>query len=94
MERQVILYKALEVYGIDHQIMVMIEEMAELTKAFCKLYRGDGSCDDIREEMADVKIMLEQMSMFYGETDFIEEQKLERLRQRLEGQQAESRVEP
>lgn len=84
MERQAILYKALEVYGIDSQVMMIIEEMSELTKAFCKLYRGDGSVDAVREEMADVKIMLEQMSMFYGETEDIEGQKLERLRQRLE----------
>ncbi len=90
MDRKEILIQAIETYGIDNQFMMTVEEMAELTKAICKCHRAE-TVEEIkeagvhlREEMADVKIMLEQLTMICGETGEIEEQKLERLRQRME----------
>ncbi len=50
--------KAIEFWGGDLQLDVLIEEMAELTQALIKRKRG--TYDNIDEEIADVEIMLEQ----------------------------------
>lgn len=92
-EREVrILEGAIETWGAEAQIAVAIEEMSELTKALCKYLRyyvanqGDYTAiaADIREEMADVGIMLNQMALLFG--DPVEEEifKLLRLEQRIE----------
>lgn len=47
----------------------------------------------IREEMADVQIMLDQMKIMYGEVDDFERDKLKRLLERLEEAHAEGRHE-
>ena len=63
------LAQALDHYGIRAQVDMMIEEMAELTKALLKNRRDDVdkhfSVKNIREEIADVKIMLAQMEMVF-----------------------------
>lgn len=80
-----ILEDAIEAYGAEKQIDMMIEEMSELTKALCKYKRAqtDATVADVLEEMADVQIMLNQMALVFG--DFNEEEiaKLERLEKRL-----------
>ena len=86
LEREArILEDAIEAYGADKQIDMMIEEMSELTKALCKYKRAqtDATVADVLEEMADVQIMLNQMALVFG--DFNEEEiaKLERLEKRL-----------
>lgn len=64
---------AIEIYGIDNQILQSLEEMAELTKALLKLRRVDPDdkketekriCD-IEEETADVAIMITQLEMIF-----------------------------
>ncbi len=87
------LYKALEMYGEDKQVDMLIEEMSELTKALLKLRRAraNGSLTlkelaDIDEEMADVYIMLEQILIVNKSADEVKGQinkKLARLEQRL-----------
>ena len=65
---------AAERFGFDAVSNQLIEEMSELTKALCKMNRFNGLgmppakeiteaklVDDIIEELADVKVTLEQM---------------------------------
>ena len=69
---------------------MMFEEMAELQKELCKEARGEDNTDAIAEEIADVKIMLEQMTILHNCKDRGEMQmkrKLQRLTERWEGDQ-------
>ena len=84
-----IMERAIATYGEIAQIDVAIEEMSELIKALLKYRRGVWSecsalyLDAIREEMADVSIMLSQLELIYGDVTEIEIEKLERLERRL-----------
>lgn len=67
--------RAIEKWGEDSQFDQMIEEMAELTVALNKFKRAknsiaqkkEGVLENIYEELADVKMCLEQMEMIFGE---------------------------
>lgn len=89
MNRQEILHKAIGCYGEAAQVDICVEEMSELTKALLKWRRSGTNADEllhnIREEIADVQIMLDQMRMIYGSTADEETFKLERLEKRLDG---------
>ena len=71
-----ICHEAIQTYGVDAQVDMMIEEMSELTKALLKYRRAYGQpetvlgllVENILEEMADVEIVLLQMHMIFGET--------------------------
>lgn len=68
--------EALEKWGFDPQMDMVIEETSELTKAILK-YRRKPSCDratDIAKEIADVEIMLMQLkiAMFHRYENFYE----------------------
>lgn len=85
-----ILENAIAKYGVYAQIDVAIEEMSELTKALLKERRAVGTAnyddslrDHILEEMADVYIMLNQLSLIFGDCSEWEVYKLERLETRL-----------
>lgn len=92
-----ILEAAIETWGEEAQIVVAIEEMSELTKALSKYLRyylaeqGDHGqiVADIREEMADVGIMLNQMALIFGDPTDQEILKLLRLEQCIEAEAAE-----
>lgn len=74
-----IMQKAVNIYGLQNQMIKTIEELAELAQALCKvLIRLDDpektskftcadldSIDNIFEEMADVEIMLSQCRMMF-----------------------------
>lgn len=80
---------ALNKWGKENQTRMMFEEMAELQKELCKEARGEDNTDAIAEEIADVKIMLEQMIILHNCKDMVEMQmkrKLQRLKERLEGE--------
>ena len=87
--------KCIDVWGIDAQIKMCIEEMSELTKEFCKYYRkGEMNCeqeikDHICEEIADVQNMIDQMQLIFGidEVEKIREYKIERTKKRLKEEQ-------
>ena len=94
-----IYWAAIEVFGGDIQTTVAIEEMAELTKELCKAQRklfevemfiGDGEIDnhdEIAEEIADVQIALEELTLLFGvpvEVQIARRQKLARLEMRIE----------
>ena len=71
----------LEHYGVLPQLHMQIEECGELIVAICKLFRG-GPVADVKGEMADVYVMLEQLCEMYGisqeEIDEIATAKLDR----------------
>ena len=87
---------AIEIYGVNNQVDMCLEEMSELTKALLKYRRyseapniskerKDGLLANIIEEIADVIVMCEQMAMVHGE-DYVEamlKHKIDRLAGRL-----------
>ena len=82
--------EAVEKYGQTLQLVVAIEEMAELTKELCKSIRTsiENRIAGVTEETADVEIMLEQLKIIYGnraEVDDVRDQKLQRLQRRING---------
>ena len=95
-ERRALLDRAITAYGAPAQMDMAVEEMAELTKALCKIKRAQAGCEvtaeakavleNVVEEMADVQIMLDQLRIiFHRSTEEVEEAKLERLKNRLDG---------
>lgn len=61
-----VLKEAINLYGVDMQLNVAIEELSELIKELCKHKRGEGSEMHIAEEMADVKIILEELEIIFN----------------------------
>lgn len=58
--------RAMEIYGFPAQAAMVVEECSELTNAICKFRRGRVGEDDIITEIADVMIMCEQLSNYFG----------------------------
>lgn len=90
-ERRALLDRAITAYGAPAQMDMAVEEMAELTKALCKVKRvicaaeAKAVLENVVEEMADVQIMLDQLRIIFGRsTAEAEECKLERLKKRLD----------
>jgi NTP pyrophosphatase (non-canonical NTP hydrolase) len=81
------LEKAIEVYGKDMQLNVAIEEFSELIKEICKHKRGEDNRDNIIEEMADCRIMIEQLMIIFEIKTYqinpVINQKMVRLEKRL-----------
>lgn len=78
--------EAIELYGQNIQMLIAIEEMAELTKELVKFQRGEVSIEKITSEMADVKIMLEQLETMFGNSKELKSQyaaKIIRLSERI-----------
>lgn len=91
-QKRINLYnKAFSKWGDRAQHDMAVEECAEFVMAMKKLYRAKTEEDkakrieNIREEVADVMIMMEQMAVLFG-LDQVKENKkmkLERLEKRL-----------
>ena len=82
----------IEFYGKDMQLNICIEEMSELIKELCKVKRGKPNRDNIAEEMADVRIIMEQLSIIFdndAEVDKWYRFKINRLYERLEQDKSE-----
>lgn len=87
MKNREILGNALTTFGAEAQILMVMEEMAELQKELCKNLRGKANVANIAEEIADVQIMLEQMTLLYDCEHAVQanrEYKLMRLESRIE----------
>lgn len=80
-----ILTDAIHIYGEDAQIWMAIEEMSELSNALAKYRRGRVTREDVCEEIADVAIMIIQLSKIFGPDNVSDyfERKLDRLDKRL-----------
>lgn len=72
----------IDYYGRDKQKTKVIEELSELIKAICK-----NDVENIKEEIADVSIMLSQLQIIYGFSDWdieiIKEKKINRTIERM-----------
>lgn len=70
--------KAVNKYGAENQVRKAVEELTELSVALLHSLDGRGDTENIREEMADVEIMLEQLHIIFGYGDYrlIKERKL------------------
>lgn len=90
-KRHDLLTRAIKTYGQAAQMDMAVEEMAELTKALCKVKRAAPGCEttaavsNVFEEIADVQIMLDQLRIIFGgSTIDLEDGKLDRLKRRLD----------
>ena len=70
-ERKAIYEAALEKWGARAQTMMAVEEMSELTKEICKMYRGKRDMEAMADEIADVTITLEQLRLIYDINDLV-----------------------
>lgn len=88
MSRNSIIDKAIHTWGEDAQLNCAVEELAELIQAITKHKRGYDNYENIVEEIADVRIMIEQLIKICDikeqEIQEVEEYKLKRLQKRLE----------
>jgi NTP pyrophosphatase (non-canonical NTP hydrolase) len=82
-EQKEIIAQIVKKYGDEKQIEQAIEEMSELIQALCKHKRGRPH--NITEEIADVKIMLQQLELIFPITEikYWEELKLNRMKLRI-----------
>ena len=86
-EQRLIEKEAVETYGMDAQMRMLQEECGELIVAVGHYLRGrNGSLANLCEELADVRIMLEQMEIALDNPAIVEwyNYKLGRLKKRLE----------
>lgn len=78
---------ALETFGAEAQTKMLFEEIGELMTAICQYSRGRDKVAHVAEEIADVRIMLDQMAVLFDCEAEVERQrryKLRRLEQRIE----------
>lgn len=86
-EPNMVVRETVNFYGPDMQLNICIEELSELIKELCKAKRGIPRIDCIAEEMADVKIIMEQLGIIFGNTADVDKwyaKKVVRLKERLE----------
>lgn len=86
-----VLELALSTYGPRLQTLVAIEEMSELQKELVKHERGADNVPHIAEEIADVQIMLDQMTILFDCADAVQNlhsAKVARLAKRLDAEQS------
>lgn len=82
------LKKAIDKYSPVLQSVVAMEEMGELIQEISKDLHGKGDVDHMAEEIADVQIMLDQLSIIHDCSLKVAEYKaanVARLRDNLEG---------
>lgn len=73
--------------GARMQMVVAMEEMAELQKEISKQIRGIGDDGNVAEEIADVQIMLEQLMMIFECKEDVDQwraEKMKRLKERFQ----------
>lgn len=84
-ERLKLYETAIEKWGIEAQVFMVMEETGEMLNALAKANRGRVTSEEIITELADVSIMVEQMASYFGWEEFKKEKqrKLKRLGGRL-----------
>jgi NTP pyrophosphatase (non-canonical NTP hydrolase) len=84
--------KFISEWGVESQFVVAMEEMSELTKELCKYRRNEilkkdntETIKNIKEEIADVLNMVEQLENMFGEEEIekIRQTKLKRAIKRM-----------
>ena len=80
--------QCVSLWGITAQVLMVIEELLELALAVCRWSRARATPDDVAGEIADVNIMIMQLTHMLGISDsdveHRETEKLERLKGRIE----------
>lgn len=71
--------RAVDAWGKHSQLVICMEETAELTKELSKNLRGQDNDLGIAEEIADVEIMLEQLKLIFNIRPDVENMKNEKL---------------
>ena len=69
-------------WGVKSQLVMGVEECAELQKEICKVYRGDQSLErmhKLAEEIADVELMCDQLEYMFGLANEIQIKRTEKL---------------
>ena len=61
--------RAIAKFGINNQVLMIIEECSELILAISHYNRGRVRSDAVMEEIVDLTIMLEQARLIYDPTD-------------------------
>jgi len=87
MENLDLIKKAVKTWENEHQVIMAIEELAELQKELTKYLCKRGDKVHIAEEMADVEIMLAQLKIIFNdekEMEAAKARKMEKLRRLLE----------
>lgn len=81
--RENVIQRAIKKNGLDLQLTVAIEELAELQQAICKYKRGEEH--NVEEEIADAKIMIEQLETIFNKDKIRRwrNKKIERLDRKL-----------
>lgn len=90
MKQLNVIHKAIDKYGIALQKIIAVEEMSELIKEISKDIRGFENRDQIIEEIADVEIVIQELSLIYNctfEVLAMRKKKIERLKKRLENEE-------
>jgi len=90
MKKKDVYNKAKATWGIDAQVTKAVEELAELQKELCKFLLDDGNMAHIAEEIADSKIVIEQIELILECKDKVKEfkkAKIRRLSDRLDAEQ-------
>ena len=84
-EEKLLYEQAIKKWGESSQVNMAYEEMGELISALNKFSRGRISIDEVITEIADVQIMVEQLSVMFGisAVSSEKERKLRRLNDRL-----------
>lgn len=79
-----VLKKAIEIHGEEAQLLVAMEECAELIQAISHHLRKRNPTNII-EEIADVSIMIKQLEIIFGKDDIkaMIDSKIKRLNDRL-----------
>ena len=93
-----VLKRAITTYGKEEQMMMMVEEAAELIQAINKVRRAKNDAEDIRamehlaEEVADCFIVLMQMKLMVCKkrVDEILNYKMNRLKENLDKQEVKN----
>jgi NTP pyrophosphatase (non-canonical NTP hydrolase) len=86
-EQKNTLIRAINHFGVEHQIDKAIEEMGELITALARRRLDRSRKEDIAEEIADVLIVANQLRIIYGGelVDGLIDQKLSRLEDTING---------
>lgn len=94
--RQQILVSAVETFGEKRQIIKAMEEMAELQQCLARYLLGNtdaASVMHLKEELADARIMLDQMAHIFGGTELavFDDVKVKRLAGIVEAERGQHR---
>jgi len=66
MTKKDLLKLAIDTWGVQSQIMMAVEEMGELLQALSKQSRyGDVNTLNLLSEIADVKVMIDQLTLIF-----------------------------